>query len=68
MRTDPQRPELIRTKYLRLTWEATLDGGKVIKAQSLAQMERPYKMADGKDDFFGLGFVAYPIDRRALRA
>jgi CubicO group peptidase (beta-lactamase class C family) len=44
-----------------IAWEASLDGGKVIKAESLAQMERPYKMADGKDDFFGLGFTAYPI-------
>jgi CubicO group peptidase (beta-lactamase class C family) len=44
-----------------IAWEAALDGGKMIKAESLAQMERPYKMADGKDDFFGLGFTAYPI-------
>jgi D-alanyl-D-alanine carboxypeptidase len=44
-----------------IAWEAALDGAKLIKAESLAQMERPYKMADGTDDFFGLGFIAYPI-------
>jgi len=44
-----------------IAWEAALDGNKLIKAESLAQMEQPYKMADGKDDFFGLGFTAYPI-------
>jgi len=44
-----------------INWEAALDSGKLIKADSLAQMERPYKMADGKDDFFGLGFVVYPV-------
>jgi D-alanyl-D-alanine carboxypeptidase len=43
-----------------VTWEAALEGGKVIKAESLAEMERPYKMADGEDDFFGLGFNFYP--------
>jgi hypothetical protein len=25
------------------------------------RMTRPYKMADGKDDFFGLGFTTYPV-------
>jgi CubicO group peptidase (beta-lactamase class C family) len=44
-----------------IAWEAALDGNKVIKAESLAQMERPYKMADGTDHFFGLGFTAYPV-------
>jgi CubicO group peptidase (beta-lactamase class C family) len=44
-----------------IAWEAALDGKKVIKAESLAQMERPYKMDDGTDDFFGLGFTAYPV-------
>ena len=44
-----------------VAWEAALDSGKLIKAESLAEMERPYKMADGKDDFFGLGFTTYPV-------
>jgi CubicO group peptidase (beta-lactamase class C family) len=44
-----------------VAWEAALDSGKLIKAESLAEMERPYKMADGKDDFFGLGFTTHPV-------
>lgn len=44
-----------------IAWEAALEGGKLIKAASLAEMERPYKMADGEDNFFGLGFTAYPV-------
>jgi CubicO group peptidase (beta-lactamase class C family) len=44
-----------------IDWEAALDAGKVIKAESLAELEKPFKMADGKDAFFGLGFIAHPI-------
>jgi CubicO group peptidase (beta-lactamase class C family) len=44
-----------------IAWEAALSGGKLIKAASLAQMEQPYKMADGKDGFFGLAFTAHPF-------
>jgi CubicO group peptidase (beta-lactamase class C family) len=41
--------------------EAALRSNTLISAASLNEMERPYRMADGKDDFFGLGFVTYPI-------
>jgi CubicO group peptidase (beta-lactamase class C family) len=45
-----------------IKWEVALDSGKVIKAESLAEMERPYRIEASKDTpFFGLGFVTYPI-------
>src|SRR3984885_5935526 len=44
-----------------IAWEAALNGGKLVKAESLAEMERPYKMADGKDGFFGLAFAVFPV-------
>jgi CubicO group peptidase (beta-lactamase class C family) len=45
-----------------IKWEVALDSGKVIKAESLAEMERPYRIEGSKDSpFFGLGFVTYPI-------
>jgi hypothetical protein len=33
----------------------------LIKANSLAEMERPYRMADGKDGPFGLAFITSPV-------
>lgn len=44
-----------------VAFERALAAGKLIKASSLAEMTRPYKMADGSDDFFGLGFVTFPL-------
>ena len=42
-------------------WEAALDSGKLITPASLREAEQPYKMANGKDDVFGLGFTTSPV-------
>lgn len=42
-------------------WEAALVSGKLITPASLEEAEQPYKMADGKDDVFGLGFGTSPV-------
>jgi CubicO group peptidase (beta-lactamase class C family) len=44
-----------------ILWEAALESGKLISAKSLAEMERPYRMADGKDGPFGLAFITSPV-------
>ena len=38
-----------------------LESNKLSTAKSLAEMERPYKMADGKDGHFGLAFLTTPV-------
>src|ERR1700761_1941957 len=44
-----------------VAWEAALDGNKLIKADSLAEMERTYRRADGTDGPFGLAFTTSPV-------
>jgi D-alanyl-D-alanine carboxypeptidase len=42
-------------------WEFALSGGKILKTSSLREMTTPYRLRDGKDGAFGLGFVTGSI-------
>jgi CubicO group peptidase (beta-lactamase class C family) len=44
-----------------IQWEAVLDSGRLITPASLKEAEQPYKMVNGKDDVFGLGFITSPV-------
>jgi CubicO group peptidase (beta-lactamase class C family) len=45
-----------------VSWEAALAQGKLLKTASLAEMAAPFKLADDKDGFFGLGFASVPMN------
>jgi D-alanyl-D-alanine carboxypeptidase len=45
-----------------VSWEAALSQGKLLNSATLAEMSMPYKLADGKDGTFGLGFVSVPMN------
>jgi D-alanyl-D-alanine carboxypeptidase len=42
-------------------WEMALSDGKIVKASSLREMTTPYRLREGKDGAFGLGFVTGSI-------
>jgi CubicO group peptidase (beta-lactamase class C family) len=44
-----------------VSWEAALSQGKLLRPATLAEMAMPYKLADGKDGDFGLGFAGVPM-------
>jgi CubicO group peptidase (beta-lactamase class C family) len=44
-----------------VSWEAALSQGKLLRPATLAEMAMPYKLADGKDGDFGLGFASVPM-------
>jgi D-alanyl-D-alanine carboxypeptidase len=44
-----------------VNWEAALAQGKVLKASSLEQMATPYRLRDGRNGDFGLGFVTLSL-------
>ena len=46
---------------LIVKWEIALFDGKVLKASSLKEMSTPYKLRDGNDGDFGLGFTTGKI-------
>jgi D-alanyl-D-alanine carboxypeptidase len=45
-----------------VSWEAALAQGKLLKTAGLAEMAAPFKLADDKDGFFGLGFASVPMN------
>jgi len=45
-----------------VSWEAALSQGKLLKSSTLADMVIPYKLADGKDGIWGLGYVSAPMN------
>lgn len=45
-----------------VSWEMTLSHGKLLKLATLAEMAKPYKLADGKDGIWGLGYVSVPMN------
>jgi len=45
-----------------VSWEAALSQGKLLKSATLADMVVPYKLADGKDGIWGLGYVSAPMN------
>ena len=44
-----------------VNWEAALAEGKVLKASSLKEMATPYRLRDGRNGDFGLGFVTLSL-------
>jgi D-alanyl-D-alanine carboxypeptidase len=40
-----------------IAWETALHGGRVVKAETLAEMGGPFQLADGKPGGFGLGLI-----------
>jgi CubicO group peptidase (beta-lactamase class C family) len=42
-------------------WELALSGGTIVKASTLGKMTTPYRLRDGKDGAFGLGFVTSSV-------
>lgn len=45
-----------------VSWEETLSHGKLLKSSSLAEMAKPYKLSDGKDGIWGLGYASVPMN------
>ena len=45
-----------------VNWEETLSQGKLLKASSLTEMTKPYKLSDGKDSIWGLGYAGVPMN------
>jgi CubicO group peptidase (beta-lactamase class C family) len=45
-----------------VNWETTLSQGKLLKPAALAEMVKPYKLANGKDGIFALAYVSVPMN------
>jgi CubicO group peptidase (beta-lactamase class C family) len=45
-----------------VSWETALSQGKLLKSATLAEMAIPYKLADGKDGVWGLGYASVPMN------
>ena len=45
-----------------VSWETTLFQGKLLKPATLAEMAKPYKLADGKEGIFALGYASFPMN------
>lgn len=45
------------------SWEQALADGKIISVSSLKTMTAPYKLNDGKEGDFGLGYLTYSIGK-----
>jgi CubicO group peptidase (beta-lactamase class C family) len=45
-----------------VNWEETLAQGKLLKIWSLTEMTKPYKLSDGKDGIWGLGYASVPMN------
>jgi CubicO group peptidase (beta-lactamase class C family) len=45
-----------------VNWEITLSQGKLLKPAALAEMVKPYKLANGKDGIFALAYVSVPMN------
>jgi D-alanyl-D-alanine carboxypeptidase len=45
-----------------VSWETALSQGKLLKPATLAEMAKPYKLADGKDGIFALGYASVPMN------
>ena len=45
-----------------VSWEEALSQGKLLKSSSVAEMARPYKLSDGKDGIWGLGYASVPMN------
>jgi D-alanyl-D-alanine carboxypeptidase len=45
-----------------VSWETALSQGKLLKSATLAEMATPYKLADGKDGIWGLGYASVPMN------
>lgn len=45
-----------------VNWEETLSQGKLLKTSSLTEMTKPYRLSDGKDGIWGLGYASVPMN------
>jgi D-alanyl-D-alanine carboxypeptidase len=45
-----------------VSWETALSQGNLLKSVTLADMAIPYKLVDGKDGIWGLGYVSAPMN------
>ena len=45
-----------------VSWETALSQGKLLKPATLAEMAKPYNLADGKDGIFALGYASVPMN------
>jgi CubicO group peptidase (beta-lactamase class C family) len=45
-----------------VSWEQALVQGKPLKSSSLAEMAKPYKLSDGKDGIWGLGYATVAMN------
>jgi D-alanyl-D-alanine carboxypeptidase len=45
-----------------VSWETALSQRKLLKSSTLADMAVPYKLTDGKDGTWGLGYVSAPMN------
>jgi CubicO group peptidase (beta-lactamase class C family) len=45
-----------------VSWETALSQGKLLKSSTLADMAVPYKLTNGKDGTWGLGYVSAPMN------
>jgi CubicO group peptidase (beta-lactamase class C family) len=45
-----------------VSWEMALAHGRLLKPATLAEMAKPYKLTDGKDGTWGLGYASVPMN------